>query len=151
MAKKSLNASVKVKGLFDHVNHIREKQYPGYIDALSEADLKSWSNYMICRVLSMQPELVDVINQLQIYCSLNPKEFYKLLIAVVPQGRVYVPYIKKTGKKWKKELLTLLMDYYQESERNVLEYLEIMTTQELRDLVTKFGFTEKEIEKLIEN
>jgi hypothetical protein len=149
MARKATSPSIKVKGLFDHVNHIREKQDPGYIDGLSDSDLKSWSNYMICRVLSMQPELIEAMNQLQIYSSLKPREFYQLLIAVVPLRKVYVPYIKKTGKKWSKELISLLVKHFQDSEQNIFEYLEIMTTQELRDLVSKFGFTEKEVEKLI--
>ena len=151
MPKKATSTLNKPKGLFDHINHIREKQDPNYVNNLSDADLKSWSNYMICRVLSMQPELIETINQFQIYSSLKPREFYQLLIAVVPLKRVYVPYIKKSDKKWSKELLNLLTKHYQESERNVLEYLEIMTTQELRNLVAKFGFSEKEIEELIGN
>ena len=66
--KKSIEDSApKAKGLFDHINHVREKQDPDYFDKLSDADKKSWSNFMVCRFLSMQPELIDAVNQVQKY------------------------------------------------------------------------------------
>jgi len=141
----------KAKGLFDHINHIRERQDPKYFDTLTDADKKSWSNYMVCRFLSMQPELIEYINDIQKYAAmLEPKYFYRILITLVPIGRAFYPYIKnKSEIKWTNELMVLLRNHYQESERNVIEYLNLLTTEELRDVVGRYGFTEKEIEKLI--
>lgn len=143
----------KAKGLFDHINHLREKQDPKYFDTLTDADKKSWSNYMVCRFLSMQPELIEYINELQKFASLlEPKEFYQILIMIVPRGRAFYPYIKnKSDKKWSNELLELLRKHYEESERNVEEYLNLLTTEELRNVVGRYGLTEKEIEKLIDH
>jgi len=50
-----------VKKLFDHLNAITAEQDPKYFDKLSEEDLKSWSNFMINRFLSMKPEWVELI------------------------------------------------------------------------------------------
>lgn len=150
--KESNTLGPKAKGLFDHINHIREKQDPKYFDTLTDVDKKSWSNYMVCRFLSMQPELIEYINELQKFASLlEPKEFYQILIMIVPRGRAFYPYVKKSGKKWSKELLELLRKHYEESERNVEEYLNLLTTEELRSVVGRYGLTEKEIEKLIDH
>ena len=152
MARKAKsNSLIKSKGLFDHLNHLREKQDPHYFDTLTEADKKSWSNYMVCRFLSMQPEILDYVNEVQKFASiLEPREFYRLLLSIVPLGRAYFPYVKnKSDKKWSKELLKLLRKHYQESERNVTEYLDLLKTEELRDIVSLYGYTEKEIENLI--
>jgi hypothetical protein len=69
--KKSTTSTVdtkpKVKGLFDHINHLREGRNPKYFDTLSEADQKSWSNYMVCRFLSMDPRCIDMVNEIQKY------------------------------------------------------------------------------------
>ena len=140
----------KAKGLFDHINHLRQEQDPKYFETLTEADKKSWSNYMVCRFLSMQPELLEYLNEIQKHSHLPPNQFYQILLLIVPQGRAYFPYIKSQNeKKWSKELLELLRKHYEESERNVEEYLDLLTTEDLRAVVGLYGYTEKEVEKLI--
>ena len=150
--KAKSNTLIKSKGLFDHINHLREKQDPHYFDTLTDEDKRSWSNYMVCRFLSMQPELIDTINEIQKYAGvLKPREFYRLLLEVVPMGRAYFPYVKsKNEKKWSKSLLELLRRHYQESERNVVEYLDLLRTEEVRKIVGLYGYTEKEIETMLD-
>ena len=75
-----------VKKLFDHLNAITAEQDPNYFDKLSEEDLKSWSNFMINRFLSMKPEWVELIaSLLPLTQTLRPKEMYKLYINVLPK------------------------------------------------------------------
>ena len=113
-------------------------------------DKKTWSNYMVCRFLSMQPELVETINELQAYQDkLEPNHFYRLCIRVVPKRKGYWPYIKNQAEKRDKNLLTLLCTHFEESERNVLEYLQVMNHEQLRDIISLYGYSEKEVEKLI--
>ena len=152
--KKSTSVSgelgVKPKGLFDHLRHLREVQDPNYFDTLSDVDKKSWSNYMVCRFLSMQPEILDVVNDVQSYAVLSPEQFYKICLLFVPLGRSFHPYVKgKKDGKWKPELVELLRKHYQESERNVMIYLELLTEEELQIIAEKYGFSEKEVTKLI--
>ena len=65
------------KGLFDHIKAIRQYQDPKYFDKLDDEDLKSWSNYMIHRFLSMNPDWIDLIAELQPYTqALPPKALY---------------------------------------------------------------------------
>ena len=143
------NSLAKGKSLFDHINHIREDQNPKYFDTLSPEDIKTWSNYMICRFLSMQMEMVDIINDIQFYSFLQPKAFYQVCIAVVPQGRAFFPYIKSKSDKWNPDLLELLGRHFQESTRNVAEYLEILSVDEVRQILSDYGKSDKEIGKLL--
>ena len=91
--KKSL---VKKKSLFDHINQITTVQNPNYWDEISDEDKKSWSNYMVNRFLSMKPEWIELVNELQKY-NLKPKELYKLYTNVLPKGKQWLKYTK--GKK----------------------------------------------------
>jgi hypothetical protein len=142
----------KVKGLFDHINHIREGRNPKYFDTLSEADQKSWSNYMVCRFLSMDPRCIDMINEIQKYQGiLQPREFYQLCLAVTPKGRAFYPYIKnQSEEKWSKEVMEILCKHFQESERNVAEYLQIVTKDDVREILSLYGNNEKDIKKLLD-
>jgi hypothetical protein len=145
------DSAPKPRGLFDHINHIREKQDPDYFDKLSEADKKSWSSFMVCRFLSMQPELIDGVNQVQKYSSvLSPKDFYKVLIAFVPKKRAFYPYIKSKSEKYNPALLSLLSAHFQDSERNVLEYISLLTKDDIQNIISKYGYNEKQIKELTE-
>lgn len=149
--KSTEDSAPKAKGLFDHINHVREKQDPDYFDKLSDADKKSWSNFMVCRFLSMQPELIDAVNQVQKYSGvLSPKDFYKVLIAFVPKRRAFYPYIKSKSEKYNPQLLKLLSTHFQDSERNVLEYISILTKDDVVSIISKYGYTEKQTKELLE-
>ena len=73
--KKSL---VKKKSLFDHVNQVTAVQNPNYWEDISDEDKKTWSNYMVNRFLSMKPDWIDLVNEIQKY-PLEPKQLYKSL------------------------------------------------------------------------
>ena len=56
--------SNKPKTLFDHLKAITQYQDPNYWEKLSDADKKTWSNYMVHRFLSMNLDWVDIISDL---------------------------------------------------------------------------------------
>ena len=62
--KNEVDKKPKTKSLFDHINEVRVGKNPKYFETLSDADKKTWSNYMVCRFLSMQMDFVDSINDL---------------------------------------------------------------------------------------
>lgn len=151
MTAKKKETKPKTKSLFDHVNEIRVGKNPKYFETLSDEDKKTWSNYMVCRVLSMQPALVDVINDLQYYQDkLAPEQFYQICIAVTPKGKGYFPYIKSTSEKYNKSLLTLLCVHFQDSQRNVVEYLHLLPRDDVRNIIRKYGYSEDQVEELME-
>ncbi len=143
------------KKIFDHITAITAEQDPKYFDKLSEEDLKSWSNFMINRFLSMKPEWVELIaTLLPLTQTLEPKEMYKLYISVIPKGKYFLKYIKgKSADKYEEFLIDLIKKDYQCSEKESLEYIEVLySTREGREhikyICEKYGTDKKQITKL---
>lgn len=143
------------KKLFDHINAITTEQDPKYFDKLGEDDIKTWSNFMINRFLSMNPQWIELIAEiLPLSQTLQPKEMYKLYIGVIPKGRYYLKYIKGKGeKKYEDFLVDLLKKEFNCSEVQANDYIEVLySTREGREnikyICEKYGVEKKEITKL---
>ena len=143
------------KKLFDHLNAITAEQDPNYFNKLTEEDIKSWSNFMINRFLSMKPEWVELIaTLLPLSQTLEPEQMYKLYINVLPKGKQYLKYTKgKAEDKYEEFIVELIKKEYLCSERQAVEYLEVLyATREGRENVKficeKYGIDKKQITKL---
>ena len=134
--KKSNNLGPKKKTLFDHINHIREKQTKNYF-------------------LSMDMNLVYAIDQLQKHSvGLKPKDYYRVLCELPPQGRGFHKYIKSANDdKHNAELVNLVASHYEVSKLHAEEYIDLFKstkkgTNELEELCIKYGKEPKEVKKL---
>jgi len=143
------------KKLFDHLTAITTEQDPNYFDKLSEEDLKSWSNFMINRFLSMKPEWVELIaTLLPLTQTLQPKEMYKLYISVIPKGKYFLKYIKGKGEeKYEEFLVDLIKKEFQCSEKEAIEYIEVLYSnregrENIKYICEKYGTDKKQITKL---
>lgn len=154
--KKTTEETIKVKGLFDHVKHIRQTQDPDYYDSLSESDRKTFSKYMILRVLSMDKTIIEEISYISKYFEVLPeKQFYKLLINALPKSYGFSPYIKSTKKAVNETILNCLCSYFNVGTKDATDYYNILISHEegltkLIELIKSHGYTEKETEKLFE-
>ena len=144
-----------VKKLFDHLNAITSEQDPNYFNKLSEEDLKSWSNFMVNRFLSMKPEWVELVaTLLPLSQTLSPKEMYKLYINVIPKGKYFLKYVKgKSEDKYEQFIVDLLKKEYDCSENQEIEYLEVLYSSRegreyLKYVSEKYGIDKKQITKL---
>ena len=134
---------IKKKALFDHVNHINEKQTKGYWDTLSEEDRKTWSTYMIHRFLSMEPAFIEIINELQKY-TLDPEMVYKFYIDVLPKGKRWLKYVKnKQAAKYDTDFIQLLSKHYEVSILEVTEYVGMMSTTDVTEILDLYGLDKK--------
>ena len=147
--------SDKPKTLFDHIKAITQEQNPNYWETLDESDKKTWSNYMIHRFLSMNPDWIQVLSEIQPYTQvLEPKQLYLALIGLLPKGRHYLKYTKgKNDVKYDKWLIELVVREFMCSVRESEEYLEIFySTKEGREnikyICEKYGVDTKQITKL---
>jgi len=143
------------KSLFDHIKAITQFQDPNYFNKLEEGDLKTWSNYMIHRFLSMNSDWITTIADLQPYTErLKPEQLYLTLIGIIPKGRYYLKYIKgKKTDKYESWLVDLIKEDFQCSNKEAEEYCEILyATREGREnikyICEKYGIDKKQITKL---
>lgn len=152
--KKDTETKPKSKGLFDHINHIREVKDPNYYINLSDEEKKSFNKFMILRILSMDVNLIEEMSILSKYFQLIPEEqFYKVLIDVVPRGRKFCKYIKKTSGGINQTILDCICVKFKVGEKDAVDYFNILTShddgiKELVSLIEGFGYSEKDIEKL---
>lgn len=148
MAKKQ--NTVKTKSIFNHLSGIKEKKQSW--DSLSDMDKKSFAPFMINRWLSMNMDLLPIVNELQKYTigTLKARDVYKLYLDFLPKRKTFDKYIKgKKEGKYKKELLGYLSKWYGVSTREVIDYLELLKKDEVIGILKKYGLTDKEAKKLL--
>ena len=135
--------------LFDHIKQITNVQNPKYWDSLDEGDKKTWSNYMVHRFLSMKEDWIQVVNELQKYWELKPKNVYQFYIDIIPKGRTFLKYVKSKKKsKVEKWAMEHLLDYFQCSTREIEEYLNILTKEQVTSIIMKYGVDDKQLKKI---
>jgi hypothetical protein len=134
---------------------ITQTQDKKYWDKLDESDKKTWSSYMVFRFLSMNPEWVTTIAQLQPYLQeVPPKACYLALIDVIPKTRAFLKYMKAKGEDtYEKWLVELINKHYNTSTLESEEYVKILYStksgrERIKELCTMYGVDTKQITKL---
>lgn len=149
---------IKTKSLFDHINAITQIQDPKYFDKITDADKKTFSNYMVNRFLSMNEDWIEIVAELDPHTTgrqLKSELTYKMYIDILPKSRTFLKYIKgNTSIKYTPELVQLVMKHYEVSRKEAVEYLNIFYSsderlEKLKNIITMYGMEQKEINKLI--
>jgi len=140
--------------IFDHIGNITDKKFP--IEKYSEKNLKSWSSYLINRWLSMNMELIEIVNEFQKYTIgiLSAKETYQLYYDILPKKKFYSKYVKgKKQDKYNKHLVELFAKHYLCSETDAIEYLDILSStnrsSDIERIIKLYGKSDKEIKQLL--
>jgi len=148
-------AEIKTQSLFDHIKNITEKQDPKYWDNLSDGSKKTWNSYMIHRFLSMNPDWIELIAEIQPYTQiLDPKSLYLAYIGLLPRGKYYLRYVKgKKENRYEQWLLDLIKTDYLCSLREADDYCEILYgtqkgKEHIKYICQKYGIEPKQITKL---
>jgi len=68
----------------------------------------------------------------------------------LPKKKSFDKYVKgKKEGKYNKELLGYLSSWYGVSQREVIDYLELLPKEDTIKILMKYGLTEKEAKKLL--
>ena len=144
-----MSKTVKAKTIFQHLSGIKEKKQSW--ESLTEMDKKSFSPFIINRWLSMNMDLLPIINELQKYTigTLSARDTYKLYLDFLPKKKTFDKYVKgKKSSKYNKDMLAYLSQWYGVSQSEVKDYLEILSKDEVKTILKKYGLTDKEIKVL---
>jgi hypothetical protein len=136
--------------IFDFMNGMthQKKEWSKYTDL----DQKKFAPFIVNRWLSMRMELIEVINQLQKYTIglLSPRDTYRLYHGLLPAQRTFAKYIKgKKEDKYDTQLVSQIADHYLVSKMEAIDYIELMSKDSCSTLLSKYGYTEKEIKKML--
>ena len=136
--------------IFDHLANITWKKKPW--SELTELDQKSFSPYLINRWLSMNPDLIEIVDMFQQYTigPLSKKHVYQLYLDFLPKAKMFAKYIKgKKMNKYNKDLVTVIANHYQIARIEAEQYIDLMEQSEMINLLKKYGKQEKEIKGLL--
>jgi len=147
----------KPRSIFEHIDGLTINKTSW--ERLREVDRKSFDSYMILLWLGMNTDLLPYINEFQIYGigQWNKRELYKVLYDVLPSQKFFIKYIKnQKSEKYNSGLVELISNHYQVSKYDATGYLNIFFGSikgigDLQILIQKYGKSEKEINKLLDN
>ena len=120
-------------------------------NSIPESDQKTFNSFIINRWLSMDEEFIEVVNYFQKYSigTLEPREVYKWYSDFLPKGKRFNKYIKgKKDKKYDPELIRIMCEYFQCSKIEVKENLSLISKEELKEILQKYGTDPKQIKTI---
>ena len=136
--------------IFDWISQILVGKKPW--DSFDESDQKTFSPFIINRWLSMDEEFIEVVNYFQKYAvgTLEPREVYKWYSDFLPKGKRFNKYIKsKHKKKYDPVLVDIVCTHFECSKQQVGEYLELIHTEELREILGMYGTDKNQIKRMV--
>jgi len=136
-----------IKTTFDWIKHINVLKTP--IDEFSDKDWDVFNSYVIHRVLSMNPDYLELVNEAQVIMPQNKKEIYSIYKEFIPKNNKWNKYIKSTTKTKSKELIGYLKDYWECSNREALEYYNLLDKSEIVSILNSIGLNKKDIKQLL--
>ena len=117
----------------------------------TEDEQKKFSPFIINRWLSMDKDFIEIVNFFQKYSigTLEPREVYKWYCDMLPKGKRFNKYIKgKKDKKYDTEMIMILQNYFECSKLQIKEYLELISKEELKEILEKYGLDKKKIKRI---
>ncbi len=136
-----------IKNTFGWMPHINTKKTP--IDEFSDKDWDMFNSYVIHRVLSMNPDYLELVNEVQKLPPQNKKEIYSIYKEFIPKNNKWSKYIKSTTKVKSKELIEYLKGYWECSNKEALEYYNLLDKSEIVSILNSIGLNKKDIKQLL--
>ena len=117
-----------------------------------ESEQKTFNTFIINRWLSMDKEFIEIVNFFQKYSIglLEPKDTYKWYCDILPKGKRFNRYIKgKKQLRYDKELISVVCKHYEASKKECVDYIELLSKENLISTLELYGKDKKQIKKLL--
>jgi len=116
---------------------------------LTEVEKEAINPYMLHRYISMCPDYIELVNLVQQIPSTEKEKIYRVYLDLIPQRNVYLKYIKSSNKSTSNDLLEKLALYFESSKREIGDYLDVLSKNEIKEILESLGTEEKELKKLL--
>ena len=136
----------KINNIFDWVKQMSYNKEPWSSFSNEEHDV--FSNFMVNKIVSMNPNYIELVAEIQEY-QMPKQKLYEFYCKTLPKQKYFNKYQKPSKQQYSKEVINLLTLYYQISSREVLDYCNILTQQDIKDILLQLGKDEKEIKRLL--
>jgi len=136
--------------IFDWIKQINNYKKPW--ESFSDGDKKAFQPYMINRFLSMDAELLPLVNHFQKYSlSLtSPRDVYKFWCSVIPKNSKFNRYVKgKKESEYPDWLVELASKHLNLSKRDAVEGLRLINDKEIFKLFcSQYGVSKDKMKKI---
>ena len=136
-----------IKNVWDWLKQINSiKADP---ESFSNEDWDHFTGFTIHRVLSMNEDFIELVNEVQKIPLQNKKEIYSIYREFIPKNNKWNKYIKPNIKQHSQDLLKYLSNYFECSRMEVKQYLDYLEDDEILRILNGLGLEKKEINKLM--
>lgn len=118
----------------------------------SESDKKGYAPFMINRWISMSQDWIEIVAETQRYTAVIPPEInYLFYRDIMPKSKLWIKYTKSKSEKIKElgTLMNLIASRLSISTSEAESYINVLEAtgkmDEVREWVSKLGFSEKEL------
>lgn len=132
--------------LSNWLSEIKSKKSP--VSKFTENDWDAFNTFIIHRILSMSRQYIEFVNYAQTL-NLNKKDTYIVYRDFLPKTNYFDPYVGKKEKKQNVELFNILSKYYECGLKEAKEYADLLTQDMKTTILSKYGLTVEEINKII--
>jgi hypothetical protein len=136
-----------MENVFDWLKEINTKKT--HPNEFTNQDWDTWNSYMVHRFLSMNPDFIELVNEVQMLPPTSKKQIYSIYREYIPKNNKWSKYVKSSTKDPDKDLVEYLKNYFKVSTREIKDYLKILDKKEIQSILSKQGLEEKEIKKLL--
>lgn len=137
---------MRIKTVFDWVTVMQVSKEPW--SSFSSEEHEVFTNFMINKIMSMNPETIEIVAEIQEY-NIPKEKLYQFYCQILPKRKSWSPYIKSSKAIYSNKVLEILANYYQSSTREVLDYCQILSKQDIIEILSQTGLQEKEIKALL--
>jgi hypothetical protein len=138
--------SKKINSIFDWVKQMSYDKESW--SSFSNEEHEIFNNFMINKIVSMNPNYVELVAEIQEY-QMPKQKLYEFYCKTLSKQKFFNKYQKPSKQQYIKEVLNLLSGYFQISTREVLDYCNILTQQDIKDILQQLGKEEKEIKQIL--
>lgn len=118
-----------------------------WTDLSEEDQKKGWNVYMINRILSMNPDLIELVDYMQMHSNMPAEFVYKTYCDLLPDTYQYSPFVKASNKV----NLKAVASYFNISTREAMEYLPLIPKDIYDQIITEYDEELVESHKMKKN
>jgi hypothetical protein len=135
--------------VFDWIKQVTYIKDPW--SSFSDEDKATFNPYMLHRFLSMHEPYIELANYLQQFWQLTHEQVYLIYCSYLPENKIFAKYIKSTTPKANSDLVAIVADHYKVSTREARTYINMLSEDTIKGILSSRGINDDEIKKLFKN
>ena len=95
----------------------------------------------------MGEDYLPLVNHFQKFTIevMQPKVVYQFYCSLLPKKKTFLKYLSGKKEKTNEKVVPFIMEYFEVSKLQAAEYYDLMSKEDLKLLIKKFGKSDKEI------